>query len=308
MLSLIPGDIGYHPLNKRASRALFPLKRLVEDLKPDCVMSTLGYVNVLSCLVHALSRHPFRLILREGSIVSLNLRYERFRKILSFMTKRLYKRANRIVCQSEAMLKDLKENFGVPSPILRHIPNPVDFDDLPGNDCPSPFRGKGVHVLYSGRLSGEKGVDRLIEILPQWLGENPDITLHLLGDGPQRDELKLLAEERGVSKYLLFHGYRSDPGRWMKHADLFVLPSRHEGMPNALIEAIACGCPVAVWAHPGGTREVLEAAGLTARFCNSFRWNPSWLNRDPLAPGRIHAEMGAEIIIPKYEELFSAQK
>ncbi|MDT8878298.1 glycosyltransferase [Halomonas saccharevitans] len=84
------------------------------------------------------------------------------------------------------------------------------------------------------------------------------LPLVLVGDGPERGRLELLAKELDISERVVFAGQRSNPYPWMHHARLFVLSSRFEGMGIVLFEALACGTPVLSVDCPGGIREILK--------------------------------------------------
>jgi glycosyltransferase involved in cell wall biosynthesis len=113
------------------------------------------------------------------------------------------------------------------------------------------------HVVVAiGRLSREKGHDVLIDAcaaLPQPLRVRT--ALVIAGDGPERPRLARLAAARGVR--LRLDGYRDDVRPWYAAADVFVLPSRSEGSPNVLLEALAAGCPI-VATRVGGVSEIAE--------------------------------------------------
>jgi glycosyltransferase involved in cell wall biosynthesis len=113
----------------------------------------------------------------------------------------------------------------------------------------------GPIVLYVGRLDAEKGVDLLIDA---WhLLQSPDATLLLVGDGPERQKLEQLATS-GVNRTpIRFEGPSTDVHRYYAAADVFVLPSRSEGLSNALLEAMASGLPV-VATDVGGNRQVID--------------------------------------------------
>ena len=92
----------------------------------------------------------------------------------------------------------------------------------------------------------------LVEALPRLSGAAADWPVTLVGDGPERDRLQSQAKDLGVSDQLQCLGFRSDPERFLAEAAVFVLPSRFEGMPNALLEAMAAGLPSVVSdASPG---------------------------------------------------------
>jgi glycosyltransferase involved in cell wall biosynthesis len=110
-----------------------------------------------------------------------------------------------------------------------------------------------------GRLHQQKGVDVLLEAVYQLLQQYPDrkFCLQLIGDGPQKNELLGLTEELGLSQYVVFFGKTDQVFKYLQQADVFILPSRAEGLSNALLEAMVCGLPVVVSKIPGNT-DVIE--------------------------------------------------
>ena len=113
---------------------------------------------------------------------------------------------------------------------------------------------RGYSVVAIGRLSREKGHDVLVDAcaaLPPALRER--ITLAIAGDGPERAPLLQRAAARGVR--LRLDGFHEDVRAWYAAADVFVLPSRSEGSPNVLLEALAAGCPI-VATSVGGVPEI----------------------------------------------------
>jgi glycosyltransferase involved in cell wall biosynthesis len=82
--------------------------------------------------------------------------------------------------------------------------------------------------------------------------------LVLLGQGPETESLKSLAEELGLSERVKFAGFVDNPFKYMANADVFVLSSWYEGFGNVLIEAMATGCPVVSTDCPSGPHEILE--------------------------------------------------
>lgn len=107
---------------------------------------------------------------------------------------------------------------------------------------------------YVGRLSAEKGVDRLINAMPEI---TPDCTLVVIGDGAQRQNLLAQTKSLGLDSRIIFTGMCQQARQKMKAFDLFVLPSRSEGLPIALLEAMAEGCPSAA-TDTGACKTVLD--------------------------------------------------
>lgn len=114
-------------------------------------------------------------------------------------------------------------------------------------------------LLYTGRLSAAKGVPILLQALQQVVRQHPDLTLTLVGDGPDRPALERLANELDLTPYLKFVGYQSQDAvrEYLHNSDIFVLPSFSEGLPVALMEALAAGVPV-VTTSVAGISELVE--------------------------------------------------
>jgi glycosyltransferase involved in cell wall biosynthesis len=106
-----------------------------------------------------------------------------------------------------------------------------------------------------GRLAHIKGYDRLITAFAAL--NNLTTSLLLVGDGPERGALERQAQQLGVADRVTFTGYQANPAPYLTRMDLFVLPSRSEGMSVALLEAMAAGIPVAV-TKAGANREIID--------------------------------------------------
>lgn len=157
---------------------------------------------------------------------------------------------------------------GVPGDRIHRIPNfvdPVRFRP-PTIGEREAFRtelGAGstapVLVVVSGRLTARKGHTDLLVAWARRSASTRDAQLLVVGDGPEAGRLRRLAAELGIRSSVRFLGFVPEPERVLRAADLFVLPSLHEGMSNALLEALACGVP-AVASRVSGVPD-LEAEG-----------------------------------------------
>jgi glycosyltransferase involved in cell wall biosynthesis len=149
---------------------------------------------------------------------------------------------------------------GIPAGKIQMIPNGIDMAPYAGAK-PADLTSFGVPlgsktIVCVARLTEQKGVDRLVRAAPQILRQLPDHHLLLVGDGPHRPQLRDLALQLGVADHLHFAGWQPEIPSILRACSLFVLPSRWEGMPNALLEAMACGLPV-VSTRTDGVQQVL---------------------------------------------------
>lgn len=168
------------------------------------------------------------------------------------------------VCPSEDAKAELLQ-AGIPAEKLRKIPNGVDteFFQPASPSEKSEWRksrgwGNETTVLYVGRLEEEKGTHILLEA---WSSLPKDCRLVLVGDGRWRDRVK---ETLARHPNIRWEGTSSDVRSYLRAADVFVMPSLSEGLPNSLLEAMSCGLPsVASWT--GGIKDLLREGreGLT---------------------------------------------
>ena len=141
---------------------------------------------------------------------------------------------------------------------LELLPNPLPAaaEDPARADSAAP---RQPELLAVARLVHQKGLDLLIRAFASLrLPPSSAWRLVLVGDGPERKALAELAAREGVAERVRFEGFQASPGYFLARASVFVLPSRHEGMPNALLEAMAAALPVVVTDASPGPLEVVE--------------------------------------------------
>ena len=198
----------------------------------------------------------------------------RFRYAVNRITLPL---ADRVICVSERVADFAARVIGVPLFKLVVIPNGVPLESFqPGNRAEArALLGIGLSktiIGTVGRLQPVKGIHDLLKAFAHLVTGHPEAILLVIGDGPQRTQLEALAQELGISQRVHFLGNRTDVSRLLSGMDIFVLPSVWEGMPNAVLEAMAVGLPVVATAV-GGTPE-LVVDGVTGLLVRP---------RDPLA-------------------------
>jgi glycosyltransferase involved in cell wall biosynthesis len=113
-----------------------------------------------------------------------------------------------------------------------------------------------IRIGAVSRLSREKGIDILIEAFARIDGRRCEVELVLIGDGSEREPLERLAHDRGVADRVRFMGTRDDVPRLLPTLDIYALPSRSEGLPMAILEAMAASLPM-VAARVGGVPEAV---------------------------------------------------
>jgi glycosyltransferase involved in cell wall biosynthesis len=176
------------------------------------------------------------------------LRIELLKTLRSWWTRQ----ADRVIVPSQYLARWVA-SWGVPEGKIVVIYNAVEPVDGV-EPLPVPLRTP-IKAVTVGRLIPLKQVDRLIEALR----EIPELGLVVVGDGPERPRLERIAQELGVSGRVYFAGQRSkkETLSLMAACDFFVLNSTHEGLPHAVLEAMALGLPVIATAV-GGTPEVVQ--------------------------------------------------
>jgi glycosyltransferase involved in cell wall biosynthesis len=259
----------------RVRHAWLRLLRLIRAERPAVILSGMAHLNFLLLLLKPLLPRRTRLLVRQNTTASAAAT----RRLARLAYRHLYPRADSIICQSQGMADDLIQHFGVSSEKLTVLANPIEINPIEINPVQTrPQATTTPELLFVGRLSPEKGLDLLLNALPTIKAAYPQIHLTILGTGPA--SLLQHAQQLGLEENVTFAGY-ADPPSYYPAATLFVLPSRYEGMPNALLEAAAAGLPIVatpcstgvtgllrdapgVWLTPEITAEALAQTILTA--------------------------------------------
>ncbi len=230
------------------------LYRLLRDERPVILHTWLFHANVPGRIVGRLAQVP--IVINGERTMGMESRW-RYR--LNRMTHSL---ADRVVCVSPKVADFVVERVGVPRNKIVVIPNGVDladFSHLPDKRAARAALGLSADRLVLGTVSRLHPVKRLDVLLRAlvWLGSAQTV---IVGYGPEERRLKVLAEQLGLEKRVHFVGQQRDVRPWLAAMDVFVLSSDWEGMPNAVLEAMACGLPV-VATSVGGTPDIVVDGG-----------------------------------------------
>jgi glycosyltransferase involved in cell wall biosynthesis len=235
------------------------LLALVRRLRPEVVLSGMAHLNFLVLMLRPLFPRGTHVLVRQNATVSAALASGRLPFYTRLLYRLLYPLADRVICQSEAMADDLTGEVGIGRELVAVLPNPIDFAGIrAGSREPYAWDGPGPHLLAVGRLAPEKGFDLLLEALAEIRHEFPRANLVIAGAGPEKAALLLQCRSLGLDDAVVFAGHVNRPYRFFAGASLFVLSSRHEGMPNALLEAAAAGLPLVALPASGGVADLLR--------------------------------------------------
>jgi glycosyltransferase involved in cell wall biosynthesis len=221
------------------------LARLVRAARTaDVVVSSteIGPSLIFGFLAARLAGRPFATIVHSNLQAAMT---DWMPPYLHPLARWIHRHADATVCVSPRLVSKLLE-AGVQQSRIRVIPNGIDVERVRAlADRPSKLTAPGeVTVLASGRLSPEKGFDVLIRAHAQLRQVGVAHRLVILGEGPERAQLLLLARSLEVDDTVELPGFLDNPFPEIAAADLFCLPSRYEGFPLALLEALALEVPV----------------------------------------------------------------
>lgn len=261
LAGLAPPALPVHALDRRRVRAALPaLARTIRRLRPAAVVSTISQLNLALAALRPFLPTGTAIYLRETNTPSRNLSGlpPLAHALMRAGYRALYPKATGVVCNAGLVALELERDFLVEPARIHRIDNPVDIADLRARAGPvlrAP--GPGPRFLAAGRLTRQKGFDRLLDAFARLA---PDTHLTILGDGPDAAALLRRAQALNLAERVVLPGFEDEPWRHYAGADAFLLPSRWEGMPNAALEALACGTPVIATPEAGGIAEVAEDA------------------------------------------------
>jgi glycosyltransferase involved in cell wall biosynthesis len=285
------------------TRRMYAFARWCRDLNLAIVHTTDMPTNIFALAPAAIARVPIRVANRREINAGKSM-------ALIAMQRVAYSAAHKVVANSRAAAARLLREQ-VPVRKIAVVPNGLDANRfvLPPRRSP---RRKIVVVAY---LRREKGHDVLIDSAPAVLRRFPDASFEFVGDGAEREALISRARDRGVLDRITFAGHAEDVPQRLAGADIFVLPSRSEAFPNAVLEAMASGLPI-VATGVGGICELIEherngllvAPGdhqtLAAQICRLMDDEALARRLSQSARAHVHARYSFDRMVAQFEELY----
>jgi glycosyltransferase involved in cell wall biosynthesis len=231
------------------------LRAALRAARPHAAISFLPSANVLTVAAARTLRVP--VIVAER----IDPREEPIPRFWSWARRLLYPYATAVVVQT-IEVTGWAERF-IAADRIHVIPNPVApataADDDAGAEPPWLARA-GPQVVAMGRLTSQKGFDLLLRAFAACHADHPSWSLVILGEGEERPRLEALAAQLGIDAAVAMPGHVAGAAAVLRRADLFVLSSRYEGFPNALLDAMTCGLPVIATDCPSGPRRIVRHA------------------------------------------------
>jgi GalNAc-alpha-(1->4)-GalNAc-alpha-(1->3)-diNAcBac-PP-undecaprenol alpha-1,4-N-acetyl-D-galactosaminyltransferase len=197
------------------------LRKNLKTFNPDIIISFGEWFNPFVILATRGLKYPVFVSDRMSPVLNLG-------SLNSMSKKLLYKFADGIIVQTNLAEQTVRQKTRATN--ITVIPNPVNIFDFPQLE-------KKNYIVTVGRLTIQKNQELLLRAFSKSTAK--EWSLHIIGDGPKRKDLEILAEDLLISDRVFFHGYLTDFTRILAESRIFVLPSLSEGFPNALIEAMS---------------------------------------------------------------------
>lgn len=227
----------------------YKLSKIIKTYKFDNIISFLTRANYINVLSNIFLEHET--IINERAMPSLQYQYGLNGKINRFLIKFLYPKADLCLSNSYGNMIDLKNNFNVTK--LGYIHNPFNLEMIKDMSIEEiKMEKKRFTFVTVGRLDRGKNHKLIINAI-----KDMDADLWIIGDGVLKEEIQSYIKELNLDNKVYLLGKTENPFAYISKADFFVFASNHEGFPNVLVEALACGLPSISTDCQSGPREIL---------------------------------------------------
>jgi glycosyltransferase involved in cell wall biosynthesis len=335
LLSEVPADVPIHIFERRHSAPIgrLPgsgfrarardLAKLLDERQIQLIYDRTYHTTLITGAATRKRPTPRISVIVTDPKLDFDTNPERFRRIKRRLLRNAYRDADVVAAVSEGVRTAAAAYHRIPLDRIETVYNFFDVDqidrlsrqELPGQQA----RDKNVFgVAAAGRLHRQKGFDVLIAAAREVVHEygHQQFSLVILGTGESRSQLEQQLREARLEAHVQLAGFQINPLPIYRDSDLFVLSSRYEGMPNALVEAMLCEVPVISTDCPSGPSEILQggqlgglvpvedASALAAAIDDAITNHPQWQQRSEEARARIVERFSAESGIERVAELF----
>ncbi len=292
------------------------LARYLHHEPPEILVSALDHANVTALLARRLSGEGVPIIVTTHTMISMAVRSKAriTSEALLVAMRALYPTAEGVVAVSNAVARDVSAITGLATRSIHVIPVPLvmgEIAHLSQSPSPSPLfqPGNAPVVISVGSLYPHKDHRTLIEAVAIARRTTP-IRLIILGEGPERARLENLIEDLDLEGTVSMPGFIGNPYAWIARSATFVLPSKWEGLPTVLLEAMACGVSPVATDCPGGVAELLGEGryGVLTPVGDPSAMAEAILGilKRPIAPSELKQramQFASEKIVERYQKL-----
>lgn len=217
--------------------SFFPFYKQCKRIQPDIIYSTLNRTNIIAILTGFLLKNT-KVVIREPNMPSNQTHL--LPKSTLAMVRFLYPKADNIIAQTEEMKKEMIEYYKVDSHRVDVLVNPINIKLIKNSikNGTNPFQSNQINIVAVGSLTYRKGFDVLIDSFKDVVLSFNNANLYILGKGVEEENLKKQTRMAGLSDQIHFMGFQDNPYKYLKYADIFVLSSRSEGLPNVVLESL----------------------------------------------------------------------
>ncbi|HGS5279605.1 TPA: glycosyltransferase [Vibrio parahaemolyticus] len=237
------------------------VRKICRDKGIYAIVGTLAMAHVVA--LSKLFGNKSLVVARLGNTLSLDIaRHNKLLRVVHYIYQYCLLFSDKVVFQSQYMKKDFLTSLHLnDAGSFSVIYNPIEVDivnsqinsandeilDISKND-----------IICVGRLEYQKNYRLTLDLFSKYYSSNHLAKLHILGDGYQKDDLMSYTERLGIKDRVHFHGYQSNPYKYLVRAGVYLLTSHYEGFSNSLLEAAYLKLPCVVTDVPGGNREIIS--------------------------------------------------
>lgn len=236
------------------------LRNLIREQQLECVISFLDSPNFVNLLAKS---KGCRKVISIRNYSGLENRQSALGRLTDLAMKVIYRRADCVVTVSKLIEQDFRTHYNIPPERMTTIYNPYNFAEIQEKgELPLTAEERAFydgHFVFAnvGRIMYQKGIWHLVKAFARVHDVHPEARLVIVGEDLTDGKLTKLISDLALSDSVLLTGRTRNPYKYMKAAQCYVLSSLFEGFPNAMVEAMACGCPIIAADCKSGPREIL---------------------------------------------------